>query len=198
MCWCSLSPQWQSWHSARLWFPGELCVAGDDQRDRGEVGLPLQPWKPRHFLWGTTTVTQLACVRILFVKCLFCMLDWVASPMYVCMCVVSVDSLSSFLALQREHGVRAEVWASVQLAGQCEETESTPLIYQLPQQMESARLLSTTVNITSIRSVLYIIQPIDYTIYSLTSMRLPGVLFHGEVGKQPAETPKKLLCLANK
>lgn len=143
MCWCSLSPQWQSWHSARLWFPGELCVAGDDQRDRGEVGLPLQPWKPWHILWGTATVV---CVCIHFVKCLFSMLDWVVSP--VCVCVVSVDSLSSFLALQREHRVRAEVWASVQLAGQCEETESTPLIYQLPQQMEPARLLSAAVNIT--------------------------------------------------
>lgn len=57
MRWYSLLPQWQSRRSARIRFPGELRVAGDDQRDRGEVGLPLQPWKPWHILWGTDTLT---------------------------------------------------------------------------------------------------------------------------------------------
>lgn len=46
-------PQWQGWYSARLWFSGELCVAGDDQRSRGKVGLHLQPWKPWDILRGT-------------------------------------------------------------------------------------------------------------------------------------------------
>lgn len=80
-CWCFFSPQWQSWHSAWLWFPGELCVAGDDQRDRGEVGLPLQPWKPWHILWGTASVDSLLCKR--FVDCVqsHCsVFDWVVSP----------------------------------------------------------------------------------------------------------------------
>ena len=80
-CWRFFSPQWQSRHRAWLWFPGELCVAGDNQRDRGEVGLPLQPWKPWHILWGTATVDSRLCKR--FVDCVqsHCsVFDWVVSP----------------------------------------------------------------------------------------------------------------------
>lgn len=144
MCGC-LFPQWQSWHGTRLRFPGELCVAGDNQRDRGEIVLPLQPWKPRHILWGTAMVFTCVCfVQVLFILC--CHKIWSS-------CFTCVFSVDSFLALQREYGVCAEVWASVQLAGQCEETESTPLIYQLPQQMEPACILSTTVHITSMPSI---------------------------------------------
>lgn len=61
MCLC-LCPQWKGWHGARLWLPGQLCVAGDDQRDRREVVLPLQPWKPGHVLWSKTLI--LHCIYI--------------------------------------------------------------------------------------------------------------------------------------
>lgn len=57
MCLC-LCPQWKGWYCARLWLPGQLCVARDDQRDRGEVVLPLQPWKPGHVLWSKTLITR--------------------------------------------------------------------------------------------------------------------------------------------
>lgn len=50
------------------------------------------------------------------------------------------------VALHREHGVREEVRTPVQLAGQREATESSPVLHQLPQQMEPASLLSTTVH----------------------------------------------------
>lgn len=148
MCRC-LCSQWQSWHSTRLWFPGELCVAGDNQRDRGEAVLPLQPWKPGHILRGTAVLTQLVFAYVYLVKVLFtlcCHKMWRS-------CFTCALSVVSFLAIQREYGVCAEVWASVQLAGQCEETKSTPLLYQLSQQMEPACILSTTVHITSMLSV---------------------------------------------
>lgn len=60
--------------------------------------------------------------------------------------VFSADFFS--VALQREYGVCEEVRTPVQLAGQREEAESSPVIHKLPQQMEPASLLSATVHIS--------------------------------------------------
>lgn len=64
------------------------------------------------------------------------LLDWAD---YECLNVVV------FLAVQRNDWVCAAVWEAVQLAGQREEAEGSPLVHQLPQQMEPTRLLSATV-----------------------------------------------------
>lgn len=70
-----------------------------------------------------------------------------------------------FPALQHEYGVCAEIRTSVQLTGQREEAQSSPLIHQLPQQMEPASLLSTTVHIPSK-------QTLHSTAFSLITFRL--------------------------
>lgn len=115
------------------------------------------------------------CVRA-FPWCSFLsqnsVMDWVVSPP----CAVCWLFIFCFLALQCKYGVCAEVWASVQLAGQCEETESTSLIYQLQQQMEPACLLSTTVNITSIWSMLDMLQPTDSCLPWLFPEQIRNVL----------------------
>lgn len=73
-------------------------------------------------------------------------------PVHFCVCD-SVSTPSLFVALQRQSGVCAEVWASVQFTGQCEEAEAASLIHQLPQQVEPARLLPATVNNISVLCV---------------------------------------------
>lgn len=136
MCLC---PQWKGWHGARLWLPGQLCVAGDDQRDRREVVLPLQPWKPRHVLWSKTLITHLyVFTHVAFATWPDCRLRT-----WKLFFVFPADLCS--VALQCEYGVCEEVWTPVQLTGQCEAAESSPVVHQLPQQMELAGLLSTTV-----------------------------------------------------
>lgn len=140
MCLC-LCLQWKGWHGARLWLPGQLCVAGDDQRDRGEVVLPLQPRKPGHVLWSKTLITSLIDIFTRFLC--HVVANFSSQDIRVILCVPA-DFCS--VALQCEYGVCEEVRTPVQLAGQREAAESSPVVHQLPQQMEPASLLSTTVH----------------------------------------------------
>ena len=107
MCGCFLSPQWQSRHRARLWFHGELGLAGDNQRGRGEVVLHFQPWKPWHILWGMATVIEWVCVCFQFVSFHFCVCVFTMDSVFFSSATVRAWSLCGGLSVS---AARRPVW----------------------------------------------------------------------------------------